>query len=144
MSETPKQFVLEARELLAVECEKSGWKGAAFWHRQGIYDNGANTRVLARVLFERPQPTFDQRSLAMIRALNDVHSSFRSGHNMTVAYDAHLAEIMHPKVDPLEAAINSVWEYSKGLEHMPKMRADQLRKALADRGLEIAAKGDVA
>lgn len=140
MSEIPEQFVLEARELLAVECEKSGWDDTASWHRYGTYDRHPETRTLARVLCERPQPTFEQRALAMIGALNDVHSSFRSGHNMTVAYDAHLAEIMRPKVDPLEEAINSVWEYAKGLEHMPKMRADQLRKALAARGLEIVEK----
>ena len=45
--------------------------------------------------------------------------------------------VLPKPVDPLVEAIDEIWEYAKGCEHVPVMRADQLRAALAKRGLEV-------
>ena len=42
-----------------------------------------------------------------------------------------------PEPDPLVEAVQEVWIYAKDAEHMPELRAGQLRQALAARGYKI-------
>lgn len=45
-----------------------------------------------------------------------------------------------PEPDPLVEAVQEVWAYAKDAEHMPELRAGQLRQALAARGYKIVPK----
>lgn len=126
-------YILQAREMMAVEIEKRNCPDSASNYRKGYYDNNFFMAVLARVLREHDesQPTFEQRVQAMEGALRDIPPSVRKGFNMTEAYDRHLAEIMAPPVDPLVKAMDELgWCNTDAL-------ASDLRKALAARNHEI-------
>lgn len=131
MSEIPKQFIHEARELLAAECKPN----VAREYRRGGYDNFSAVRALARVLYERPQPTFEQR----VEAMRLTTGCLRPEAERTlILFDRHTAEIMRPKVDPLVDAIKACGYVT--LDAIEPEFAADLRKALAARGLEIVAK----
>lgn len=123
------EYVLKAREMLAVELEKQYCPTTAGSYRNGDYDDAFETAVLARVLREQPpQPTFEQRVEAMRRTYLGFYKTYEAA---TEAYDAALAGIMAPKVDPLVEAMSELdW-------CNPEALASDLRKALAPRGITI-------
>lgn len=129
-------YILQAREVLAAECEKNGHSESAECYRDGIWDQCRDVTVLARVLREHAekQPTFEQKVEAMRAALdwNDVWGGKADSATHALAlYDRHLAEIMAPKVDPLVEAMSELGWCN------PEALASDLRKALAARGITI-------
>lgn len=125
-------YILQAREMLAVECEKRDCHETASNYRKGYCDGHTAMTVLARVLREHDekQPTFKQRVEAMAKTFGWTHHP--SYARYVRDYDRHLAEIITPKpVDPLVEAMDEL-EWCN-----PEALASDLRKALADRGLEI-------
>jgi hypothetical protein len=53
-----------------------------------------------------------------------------------------IAQHERPPVDPLAEAIQAVWNYAGGCEHMPPLRAKQLRAELSRRGIELGKSGE--
>lgn len=138
------KYIKQARELLAAECEARGWPLSAKEHRRGALDNHPSVAVLARVLedHDKAQPTYEQRMEAMRSILNLARKEV-GPETLTMAYDAHLAKIMSQPVNLLAEAVQQVWQYAEGFEHMPRLRAECLSKALDARGLQIVVKGDI-
>lgn len=123
-------YILQAREMLAAEFERQGSPDSAAYYRKGRFDGGTAMTVLARVLREHAekQPTFEQRVEAMRQTYQSFYATYEEA---TEAFDRILAEIMAPTVDPLVEAMDELeWCNTNAL-------ASDLRKALADRGLEI-------
>lgn len=71
------EYVLQARELLAVELEKQYCPTTAGFYRKGDYDGNPDMRALVRVLREHAekQPTFEQKVEAMKRTYLAIHRS---------------------------------------------------------------------
>jgi len=130
-------YILQAREILAVECERRGCPASsAKDYREGDWDGYTSTIALVRALREHAekQPTFEQRVEAMRRATK---RSLLDAEALVDSYDAHLAEIMAPKADPLVGVLDGL-DWCKEFN----LLAVDLRKALAARGLKIVAEGD--
>lgn len=128
MSEIPEQFVelLKSAYIAGATDVHNNWqedRDPDFSEAASDYAASINIPV---------QPTFEQRVEAMTLAIRAgiYMGSEDCAKHLLVSYDRHLAEIMAP-VDPLVEAMDELeWCNTDAL-------ASHLRKALADRGLEI-------
>lgn len=80
---------------------------------------------------------------ALLRAIEQ-HEAFRqevsdavTGAPLNILARDCLQRFIIAKPDPLVEAIREVWEYPRNCEHLPPQRAQELRAALAARGLQI-------
>lgn len=128
---TTDPAILEARELLAEKYERCGFKNSAATCREGAYDS-IEVGIIARIRRERPVYSREQELEALQAALKAIAVLPCHAENMLDAYKRHLTAL---KVDPLHEAICAAWAWRNVKPH--QQMTDELRRALAERGLEI-------
>jgi hypothetical protein len=90
------------------------------------------------IAFRRYVETIDARDREVLALLDECVGYHKDGVRIGLFVNKLRDDLLpEPEPDVLAEAIQAVWNYATGCEHMPPERARQLRAELAKRGVEV-------